>query len=124
MSFSLIPKDEVERAKVNEDIIRETADQVIKDFAGFGMEVSFPDDLRYAYDALFRQLTVHVGDLLHNDAEKLSALLYQIDLDESGFRRESHEFVHEHEWLSEMILHREFLKVLTRHYFKDHPEKL
>ncbi|HYW96808.1 MAG TPA: hypothetical protein VE870_14530 [Bacteroidales bacterium] len=124
MSYNLIPKQDVEKAKFNELIVHETAQQVIKDFAGFGMEVTFPDNLHYAYDDLLQQLTLLVGDLLHNEEEKLSALLYQIDLDESKFKEESDRSLHEHEWLSEMILHREFLKVLTRHYFKDHPEKL
>ncbi len=123
MNFSLIPKQEIERAKSDEEIIRETARQVIKDFAGFGMEVSFPENIRYAYNELFDQLSFHIGVLLHSDPEKLSALLYQIDLDESKFRQEQVELIHEHERLSDMILYREFLKVLTRHYFKDHPEK-
>ncbi len=124
MSFSLIPKQDIEKAKINEDIIRETAEQVIKDFAGFGMDVNFPQNIHYAYDELFRELSVHVGELLHNDAEKLSGLLYHIDLDESKFIDESVHYTHQHEWLSDMILNREFLKVLTRHYFKEHPEKL
>ncbi len=124
MTFSLIPSNEIEKAKINEKIIRETADQVIKDFAGFGMEINFPENLRSAYNDLFTQLAVHIGKLLHEDTEKLSALLYQIDLDESKFSKSSPNYDHEHEWLSEMILNREFLKVLTRHYFKDHPDKL
>jgi hypothetical protein len=124
MTGNLIPKRDIEKAKNNEKIIRETAAQVIKDFATFGMEVNFPENLLHAYDELYDQLTVHIGKLLHNESEKLSSLLYHIDLDERNFTTDSGGFVHEHEWLSDLILQREFLKVLTRHYFKDHPEEL
>ncbi len=125
MNYSLIPRQEIEKARVDETIIRETAGQVIKDFATFGMEVTFPANIRYAYDELFEQLSRHMGYLLHSETEKLSALLYHIDLDESKFTEETGAcYEHEHERLSDLILNREFLKVLTRHYFRDHPEKL
>lgn len=125
MNYSLIPRQEIEKARIDEKIIRETAGQVIKDFAAFGMEIRFPADLRYAYDELFDQLSEYMGHLLHSETEKLSALLYHIDLDESKFTDENgSSYEHEHERLSDLILNREFLKVLTRHYFKDHPEKL
>jgi len=118
MTHQLIPKDEIEKSKLNEQIVRETAQQVIKDFALFGMEISFPDDINYAYDELFVQLKSRIEALMQHDPEKLTSLLYQIDLDEKKLRNENVELFEEHEWISEMILEREFLKVLTRRYFK------
>lgn len=120
MKFSLFPVSEIEKFRLNEQIIRETALQVIKDFASFGMNVSFPGDLNYAYNELFQQLKLIISDLLEHEPEKLSALLYQIDLDETRLKKEPELFT-EYEYISEMILEREFLKVLTRHYFKANP---
>ncbi len=124
MKYNLIPKSEIERSKFNEDIIRDTAAQVIKDFAFFGMDISFPDNLNYAYDELYRQLSLHIEDLMRKNPEKLSSLLYQIDIDERKLDSSKPDFFHEHEWISEMVLEREFLKVLTRYYFKRNPDKL
>jgi len=123
MKFSLLPASEIEKYKLNEQIIRDTAHQVIKDFAVFGMEVSFPGNISFAYESLYLQLKEIIAILLEREPEKLSALLYQIDLDENRMKSEPALFS-EHEFISEMILEREFLKVLTRHYFKNNPDKL
>jgi hypothetical protein len=123
MKYTLLPSSEIEKLRLNEQIIRDTALQLIKDFAIFGMDVSFPGDISYAYEALFSQLKVIIAELLQREPEKLSALLYQIDLDENRMKMEPELFT-EHEFISEMILEREFLKVLTRHYFKNNAGKL
>lgn len=120
MANKLIPKREIEQAKTSETIIRDTAEQVIKDFATFGMEVHFPDDLHFAYDNLFEQLKIILFDLIRGNSARLSPLLYQIDVDEKKIRKEAPELLGEHEWMAEIILEREFMKVLTRHYFKKH----
>ena len=121
MPFQLIPKNEIEKSKLNEQIVRETAEQVIKDFGNFGMEISFPEDLHYAYDELFDQLKLIIFDLMQKNPSRLSALLYQIDVDERKMREDTPGMFGEHEWVANLILEREFLKVLTRHYFKNHP---
>lgn len=120
MSFNLISKEEIEKSKLNEQIVKETALQVMKDFASFGMEINFPENIHMAYNELFNQLTISIEELMKKDPEKLSSLLYQIDLDEKKIKNADVEPFHEHEWISEMILEREFMKVLTRNYFKNH----
>jgi hypothetical protein len=122
MKLSIYPASEIEKLKLNEMIIRDTARQVIKDFGSFGMEVVFPGDISYAYESLFAQLKTIIADLLEREPEKLSALLYQIDLDESRLKTEPELFT-EYEFISQMILEREFQKVLTRYYFKNNPGK-
>jgi hypothetical protein len=117
--MNLIPKSEVEKSRLNEQIVKETALQVIKDFAMFGMEIRFPENINLAYDELYEQLTSQIEELMKRDPEKLSSLLYQIDLDEQKVKNPEIEIFHEHEWMSQLILEREFLKVLTRHYFKN-----
>jgi len=131
MKFNLVPKSEIEKAKFDRQIIHDTAAQVMKDFASFGMNIRFPDDLEYAYDSLFDQLKIVISDLLQKNPEKLSSLLYHIDLDERKMKESAKDFPHENEWLSQLILEREFIKVLTRHYFKNlddksknHPSKI
>lgn len=123
MKFSLMPASDVEKFKFNEQIIRETAAQVIKDFAGFGMEVTFPDNLNFAYDSLFCQLKPIIAELLQTNPEKLAALLYHIDIDERKTNKPGLLAQQYDEWLSSMILEREFIKVLTRHYFRNQASK-
>jgi len=120
MTKSLVSKAEIEKSKLNEQIIKETAEQVLKDFAMFGIDIEFPQDLKFAYNELYDQLKIHIIHLLETHPEKLSALLYQIDLDENKMKHPDVEPFHEHEWISELILEREFMKVLTRHYFRNH----
>ncbi len=122
MKFKPVPLSEIEKAKFNRQIIQDTAAQVIKDFASFGMNIRFPDKLEYAYDSLFEQLKINLTELLLKAPEKLSSLLYHIDLDERKMKESKREILPENEWLSELILEREFIKVLTRHYFKNHTD--
>ncbi len=119
MTYKLIPKSEIERSKRDEQIIRETVEQIIKDFSVFGMEIDLPEDLNYAYDDLFEQMKGLVFELMRRKPEKLSSLLYQIDVEEKRMRGKPPDIFEEHEWITDLILEREFLKVLTRHYFKN-----
>ena len=119
MKFSLLPASEVEKYKLDEQIIRETALQVIKDFASFNMDISFPETIDFAYDSLLEQLKPLIDDLMRSNPEKLSALLYHIDIDERKTNTPGLVASQYHEWLSMMILEREFIKVLTRHYFRN-----
>ena len=123
MKFNLVPKSEIEKAKFDRQIIHDTAAQVMKDFASFGMEIHFPEDLEYAYDSLFEQLKINIAGLLQKDPERLSSLLYHIDLDERKMKESKKDIFHENEWISQLILEREFIKVLTRHYFKNLNDK-
>ncbi len=120
MSYNLIPTGEIEKSKLNEQIVRETAEQVIKDFGTFGMEITFPADLNFAYDQLYEQLKIIIFDLMQKNPSRLSSLLYQIDVDEKKMKQQAPEIFSEHEWITDMVLEREFLKVLTRHYFRNH----
>ena len=59
MKYSILPASEIEKPKFNEQIIRDTTLQVIKDFANFDMEVSFPGDISFAYESLFFHYLCH-----------------------------------------------------------------
>lgn len=104
----------------NEEIIRLTALQVIKDFSLFGLQIEFPEDIEYAYAQLFHQLVNEVSALLDRSNSKLLSLLYQIDIPEKVIRNAAESMPDKAlaEVITELILNRELKKVLTRIYFK------
>jgi hypothetical protein len=116
-----IKKEEIERYKQDEDIVRQTAQQIIKDFAQFGMEIHFSGNLQMAYDELFAQTKKHITNLLDSNYPKLLTLLYQIDLNSNKIAKEQalNEELTEAELLTKLIIERELLKVLFRIYYKE-----
>jgi hypothetical protein len=119
-------KEDLEKYKKEARIIGETARQVMKDFAQFGMEVTFSGNTNMAYEELFDQLVLYISKLLSSQPERLRALLYQIDIGETDIARyapSDKEFTTE-QHLSELILIRELKKVVTRDYFRQKPGKL
>ena len=111
---------EIARLRNDEKIVEETANQVIKDFALFGMQVTFPDNLHWAYDELFAQLNKHVSELLQTNNKLLLSLLYQIDVSERSIQVRSSERSDSDlsSTITDLILERELKKVITRNYFK------
>lgn len=126
MSSFLIPKHELENYKKKEEIIRLTAEQIIKDFNQFGLDVSFSGITQYAYDELFDQLLAHVIELINTNTQKLYSLLYQIDLSENKIRNIYGDNPERNltEIVTELIIDRELKKVATRIYFKENPDAL
>jgi hypothetical protein len=117
---------DIELYKTKTEVIRQTVEQVKKDFTMFGMDVDFTGNTNMAYDELFQQLTWHVSHLLEIDPHRLSALLYQVDLGENKIMESS--TLHP-EWslpevITELVIHRELKKVLIRNYYKNNPDKL
>lgn len=111
---------DIESYKVKEEFIRQTVQQIIKDFAMFGMDVEFPIDMEMVYDNISRQLESHISDLLGRNVQKLMALLYQIDIPEKNILDswESHpEYTHA-QVITELVIHRELRKVIFRNYYK------
>lgn len=122
---NLISVQDIEKAKANFNTVRQAANQVIKDFASFGIDIQFPENLQLAYEELFEQVNEYIHDLLINNPEKLMSLLYRIDLSESSMKtaqkalnKETTSII-----ISELILHREMQKVLIRNYFSGRDQK-
>ncbi|MEO8150495.1 MAG: hypothetical protein ABI723_22885 [Bacteroidia bacterium] len=106
------------------DLIRQTADQIIKDFDWYGMEIKFSGKEATAYEELFNQILPHVEQLLNYNNEKLMQVLYHIDVSErivAAAVAESSEKENNNEKISEsitrLIIMRELQKVVTRNYF-------
>jgi hypothetical protein len=103
----------------NLEIVNLTAKQISKDFAMFGMEITFSGNTTFAYPELMDQLAQHLQFLLQNNQERLFALMYQIDIEQKSVG----ECLRVHEnpaaALADLIIRREMLKVLTVRYFKE-----
>ena len=105
--------------KDNAEIIGKTAKQVEKDFASNGIEISFSGNTFTAYNELFPQVKVVVKNLLENNRTKFYQLLYTIDLSEQKANEifGSNSFPDAVEKITQFILERELLKVITRKHF-------
>ncbi|PKQ62727.1 hypothetical protein BZG02_10975 [Labilibaculum filiforme] len=116
----------IEPYRNREEVIRQVAAQIEKDFDQFGLEVKFSGEIHNAYEELFNQLNEHIAYLLDRDYHRLVLLLYQIDVNEKQIIRTELDFpdVPKSELLTELIILRELKKVLIRNYFKENPDKL
>lgn len=101
------------------EIIRATADQIIKDFEIFGEKIEFSGNTGTAYEELKSQVLPVVARLMRENPEKFLSLLYRIDVSEktvkeiSGNREGNFE-----EIISEVIIERELKKVIIRKYYR------
>ncbi|MPQ48191.1 hypothetical protein GCQ56_14395 [Marinifilum sp. N1E240] len=116
----------IEPYRDREEIIRQVAAQIEKDFAQFGLEVQFSGDINYAYEELYSQLKEHLIWLMDRDYHRLILLLYQIDLSEKQVIQAELKYpdVPKSDLLAELVILRELKKVLIRNYFKENPDKL
>jgi hypothetical protein len=100
-------------------IIRETAEQIRRDFQNDEINFIFSGDNYNAFDELRNQLVPFIRNLQKN-ASALNALLYRVDISEGELRKAmNNSALPNDEILAELIIRREFKKVLTRRYFKD-----
>ncbi|TAH41090.1 MAG: hypothetical protein EYC69_08930 [Bacteroidetes bacterium] len=100
-------------------IIRETAAQLIKDFNVAGFEVTFSGNELTAYEELKNQIEPVLYDLFRNNLSQFQSLLYRIDLDERllSDTLKNSEGSSFSSTLAELVLNREFQKVLTRRFY-------
>ncbi len=103
-----------------EEIVRETAEQIMKDFGMFGVEITFSGDTLNAYDELLEQLVRQVRSLSTHNQDKLLSVLYQVDITDREITQAQLDLPHySHlEIISHQIIARELKKVLWRFYFK------
>lgn len=102
------------------EVVRDTAEQVIRDFGIWGLEIRFSGNHDTAYGELLSQLIPVLGKMSASDPGAFMALLYRIDVDEQKVRKLG-QSINNEEYivkLSELVLEREFIKVLTRKLFR------
>lgn len=103
-----------------EDIIQETAQQIMKDFGMFGIEISFSGNVGNAYHELHEQLINQISVYLDKDYSRLMAVLYQVDITEHEIAKAARELPHYNdlEVLAHQVIFRDLKKVLYRRYYK------
>ncbi len=103
-----------------EEIVRETAEQIMKDFGMFGVEITFSGNTSQAYNELHGQLVEQIGLLLERNYDLLLSVLYQVDITDREIakaERELPEYSHV-EIVAHQVIVRDLKKVLLRRYFK------
>ena len=103
------------------DLIHQTARQIQKDFAEFGMDITFSGELDTAYNELYDQVIEHIQQMVERNFHKLFSFLYRIDLSEKTILRHEVQFPEytKAEVITHLIIQREIKKVLIRNYFKE-----
>jgi hypothetical protein len=103
-----------------EDIILETAQQIMKDFGMFGIEITFSGNVENAYQELHGQLINQISIYLDRDYSRLMAVLYQVDITEHEIAKAHQElpYYNDLEVLAHQVIFRDLKKVLYRRYYK------
>jgi len=104
-----------------EDIIRQTALQIIKDFNEFAIDITFSGNSENAYHELLDQLIPNIDTILKRDMHQFFNMLYRIDLNEKLIFKTEALFpdMNKAEVISHLIIQRDLKKVLIRNYYKE-----
>jgi hypothetical protein len=102
------------------EIVRATAEQIMKDFGMFGVEVTFSGDVTNAYEELHEQLIIQISRLIDQNYDKLLSVLYQVDITEREIAQAQLDLPHYNhvEIIAHQVIARELKKILWRFYFK------
>ena len=122
MDYPKLDRDEIVKAGRKESIILETAQQIIKDFAEFSLEITFSGNATDFYDELYHQMNFHIDSLMQESTTMFQALLYRIDIRQKDIDMYHRQMPNAHysDVLTELIIHREIKKVMVRDYFRTH----
>ena len=98
------------------EVIRNTANQVIKDFGISGIEITFSGNHSTAYQELLTQVLPALRQLYKERKDVFMSLLYRIDVEEQKVKQlsEKESSVDFFIKLTELVIEREFTKVLIR----------
>jgi hypothetical protein len=101
------------------EVIRDTAQQVIRDFGLYGFQIQFTGNAHTAYSELHAQLVPALQQLEKSGRDQIRSLLYRIDIPERDFAQITVNQSKESFWseLAGLILRRELTKVITRKLF-------
>ena len=102
------------------DLIKDTANQVIKDFDMFGLEIKFSGNAYNAYEELFEQIQPHIDKLINSNQPKFLGILYRIDISEEQIKKAVHDNLSEpfSHIITDLVIKRELQKVVIRKQYK------
>ena len=120
MTLPVYSRSELAQAVRREDLIKETAAQIIKDFGEFNLDLTFSGDTDSFYEELSHQMVEHVEKIMEHSHSALLGLLYRIDISNKEIELYQQEMQGQSyaAIITELIIHRELKKVMTREYFK------
>jgi len=121
MNLPKLSASAIAKYRNDKEIIQLTTEQIVKDFALFGLEINFPEGVDYSWQEIFTELEKQIRYLLEINSAKILSLLYQIDIPEDKIfeKAEMEKERKLSDVVSEMIMERELKKILTRIYFKN-----
>lgn len=120
MGFPKLTRTALVEASRRNELIIETGKQIQKDFGEFGFQINFSEQADLFYEELFHQMKFYVADLLSNNMQQFMHFLYRIDVSEQQIALYQQEMPDSNydEVITELIIHRELKKVITRDYFR------
>ena len=123
MNLPNLQNNNIEFFLNKEDIVRETAAQIMKDFGMFGIEITFSGDVENAYHELHEQLINQISVYLDRDYSRLMSVLYQVDITEKEIAKAHQDLPHYNdlEILAHQVIFRDLKQVLFRRYYKANP---
>jgi hypothetical protein len=120
MDFPQINNNNVSRHLNQAEIVKQTAEQIMKDFGMFGVEITFSGDINNAYQELHNQLISQITLLVERNYDLLLSVLYQVDITDREIYKAEQELPHytHIEIIAHQVIVRDLKKVLLRRYFK------
>lgn len=113
---------DLEKYRYDFEIIRLTADQIMKDFAMHGITISFSGNELTAWNELVQQISPVLLEMYQKNKSAFQSLLYRIDISEKDMRflydAATDDFAGK---LAETVIRREFKKVLLRKFYSKKP---
>lgn len=103
-------------------LIKATADQVEKDFMLSDFKIVLSGNHLNAFNEIKSQLLPFISRLYKESEQAFLALLYRVDISEKDYRTSINRGGYFTEEIAELIIRREFQKVLSKRYFSDHSE--
>lgn len=120
MNFPKVNNSNVVEHLNQAEIVQQTAEQIMKDFGMFGVEITFSGDISNAYEELHKQLIEQITLLVERNYDLLLSVLYQVDITDRELYKAEQELPHySHiEIIAHQVIVRDLKKVLLRRYFK------
>ena len=109
MDFPKVNNNNVINLLDKEGVVKETAEQIMKDFGMFGVEITFSGDTTQAYKELHDQLINQITYLVERNYDLLLSVLYQVDITEREIAIAERELPHYSH--IEIIAHQVILRI-------------
>lgn len=97
------------------DILKQTVEQIQKDFSFFSLSVTFSGNKETAYEELCEQIHPHIKKLQETNYERLLSVLYRVDIPEQQITNNAEPESSKH--LTDLIIKRCLQKVVLRKLF-------